>query len=208
MKRLAGRPNQGKTETIRERTVDVYLPCKEMVAAWKEAAKAMEMPLSRYIVEVVERHRGEKPEEMMPNRELEEKATRLEKEFGILKDKYDTISLAFAKQERELKRTSEVLQKVSKSSVDPDITRKLVRILYDEPDEIFVTDIMAKLGIADADTESIGKLREASALLMEIGLIENGSFLSRRWKLGRPAKRPHVTVHVARRPKRGRDIKA
>jgi hypothetical protein len=208
MKNLTGRPNQGKTETIGERTVDVYLPSKEMVAEWKEAAKTAEMSLSRYVVEVVERHREEKPEGMMPNWELEEKATQLEKEFIVLKEKYDTISIAFAKQEQELKRTSEALQKASKSSVDPDITRRLIRIIYAEPDEIFFSDIMAKLGIADADTESIGKLRDASALLTEIGLIENGSFLSRRWKFGRPAKRPHVSVHIARRPKRRRDIKA
>jgi hypothetical protein len=200
MKNLTGRPNQGKTETIGARTVDVYLPSKEMVAQWKEAAKNAEMSLSKYVIEVVERHREEKPEELTPNRELEERASRVEKEFGILKDKYDTISLAFAKEEQELKRTSEALQKASKSSVDPDMARRLVKVIYAEQDEIYLTDIMEKLGVADADSEAIAKLRDASEFLTAIGLIESGGFLSRRWKLGRPAKRTSVAANVIRRP--------
>ena len=208
MTKLTGRPNQGKTETIGERTVDVYLPSKEKVAEWKEAAKAAEMSLSRYIVEVVERHREDRPEGLIPNWELEEKAVQLEKEFRILSDKYETLSLAFAKQEQELKRMSEAVQKASKSSVDPDMTRRLIRMYYSEPDGVSLLEVTGKLGIADTDTEALAKLRDASAFLMDIGLIEQGGFLSRRWKLGRPAKRPHVTVHVARKPKHGRDIKA
>lgn len=208
MKKLTGRPNQGKTETIGERTVDVYLPSKEMITQWKEAAKKAEMSLSKYIIEVVERHREEKPEGLMPNFQLEEKLTQLEKEYSVLKEKYDTISIAFAKQEQELKSTSEALQKASRSSVDPDMVRRLAKIYYDAQGEVSALDIPGMLGIADADSEAIDKLRVASQFLLDAGLVEQSGFLSRRWKLGRTARRPSVTVHIARRPKRGRDIQA
>ena len=67
MRKLSGRPNQGKTQTIRARTVDVYLPTEELVEEWKKAAENASMSLSRYVVEVVERHRQGKPEGLVPN---------------------------------------------------------------------------------------------------------------------------------------------
>ena len=56
-RRPSGRPNQGKTETIRQRKFDVYLPTAELLQAWRDTAKDNNMPLSRYIMEVVEQHR-------------------------------------------------------------------------------------------------------------------------------------------------------
>lgn len=77
MRSLRGRPNQGKTQTIRERTVDVYLPTSELVEQWKKAANEAGMSLSKYVVEVVERHRAENPKGLAPNWELEERAGKL-----------------------------------------------------------------------------------------------------------------------------------
>ena len=113
MRRLRGRPNQGKTQAIRARTVDVHLPTEEFVEEWRKAAENAGMSLSRYVVEVVERHHQENHEGLVPNWQLEERAAQLEKEFRILCEKYVILEKSFKKQSEDLQRASEALQKAS-----------------------------------------------------------------------------------------------
>ena len=48
------KPNRGKTETIKERAVYVYLPSIEMVDDWKRRAGKAGTPLSKFVMERVE----------------------------------------------------------------------------------------------------------------------------------------------------------
>ncbi len=203
MTRPLGRPNQGKTQTIRERTVDVYLPTTELVQEWKEAAEKADMSLSRYVMEIVERHREQNPEGLVPNWQLEEKATQLEKELRALSEKYVILNNAFVKQGEDLQRVSEALQKASRSLVDPVTARKMIRVFLATPDEEqSFLDFPGKLGIADTDTESLDKFRETSMFLKEIGLIEPRGFLLWGWKLGRPPRKPHISAARRRAARR------
>ena len=58
----SGRPNQGKTETIRQRKVDVYLPTTELLSQWKEAAESS----SKHILEVEEQYLQDVTKVSMP----------------------------------------------------------------------------------------------------------------------------------------------
>jgi hypothetical protein len=70
MKKAAGRPNLGKTETIKQRAFTVYLPTEEMVGKWREEAKRYGDPMSRFIVETVDDSIRENPAGMTPREEL------------------------------------------------------------------------------------------------------------------------------------------
>jgi len=59
--------NQGKTQTIRAGTVDVYSPTEELVEEWKKAAEDAGIFPSRYVVEGVERYRQGTVEGLVPN---------------------------------------------------------------------------------------------------------------------------------------------
>jgi len=47
------KPNRGKTGTIKDRTVYIYLPSLEMVEDWKFRAERAGVSLSKFIVERV-----------------------------------------------------------------------------------------------------------------------------------------------------------
>jgi hypothetical protein len=189
MRKLSGRPNQGKTQTIRARTVDVYLPTEELVEEWKKAAENASMSLSRYVVEVVERHRQGKPEGLIPNWQLEERAAQLEKEFRILCEKYVILDKAFTKQGEDLKHVSQALQKASSSKLDTGLARRIIRVLLAAPEDGWdTTEIAERAGVRLDDDDALARSREIGIFLKEAGLIET-DMLSWRWKLGRPPKR-------------------
>ena len=58
------RPSRGKTETIKQRAIYVYLPSLEMVEDWKCKAEKAGVSLSKFVYERVEdairREEGEK----------------------------------------------------------------------------------------------------------------------------------------------------
>ena len=48
------KPSRGKTETIKQRAIYVYLPSLEMVEDWKRKAERAGVSLSRFLYEWVE----------------------------------------------------------------------------------------------------------------------------------------------------------
>jgi len=185
MARPRGRPNQGKTETIRERCVTVYLPTKELVQEWKGTASTAGMPVSRYVYEVVERHRRGDSGEVTPSWKLEEQLKALQAELGMFQARYDNLKGAFEKQEKDLRQVSDALVKASQSSVDPDIARGMISIFLKEPKkDHFVGLLYPAVGIRDDDFEGLGRFRETCAFLRRIGLIESVGIGEWRWKIG------------------------
>ena len=86
MKNLRGRPNQGKTATIRERCINIYLPTTELVDDWKKDAEKAGMSVSRFVMEVVENATVTKASPMMPNWQLEEKVKESENNLAALQE--------------------------------------------------------------------------------------------------------------------------
>ncbi|MDG6978790.1 MAG: hypothetical protein JRN58_06890 [Nitrososphaerota archaeon] len=48
------KPNLGKTETIKERSIYVYLPSAEMIEDWKSRAEKAGMSISKFVIDRVE----------------------------------------------------------------------------------------------------------------------------------------------------------
>ncbi len=181
-KRASGRPNQGKTETIRQRKVDVYLPTVELMQQWRHAAEKSGMPLSKYILEVVEQHRMGAVRVTMPPALLEEKANKLEKELAALQMRFDTLNLAFHNQEVELSRLSSAYQNAKGGSVDVTMVKDLVQVLQSGlKNGIHITDLLESMHFDRNDGEMIKKWSDGLNFLLDVGLVRKDMDGNLRW---------------------------
>ncbi len=181
-KKASGRPNQGKTETIRQRKIDVYLPTVELMQQWKHSAEVSGMPLSKYILEVVEQHRMGAVRVTMPPALLEEKANKLEKELAALQMRFDTLNLAFHNQEVELSRLSSAYQSAKGGSLDVAMVKSLVQKLQSVPKGgIHVTDLLESMRFDRNDGELIKKWSDGLNFLLEVGLVSKDTITGNLW---------------------------
>ncbi len=182
-KRASGRPNQGKTETIRQRKIDVYLPTLELMQQWKHAAEASGMPLSKYILEVVEQHRMGAVRVTMPPALLEEKANKLEKELAALQMRFDTLNLAFHNQEVELSRLSSAYQSAKGGSVDVTMVRSLIQVFQRGPKGgMHIIDLMESMQFDENDNDMINRWSDGLNFLLDVGLVGKDERGNLRWK--------------------------
>lgn len=73
----------GKTETIKERAIWVYLPSIEQKQRWQNAADQSGVSLSKWVTEIVEEAlRPEEEREWKPRRSLEDEVEGLKKEVA------------------------------------------------------------------------------------------------------------------------------
>lgn len=181
-KRASGRPNQGKTETIRQRKIDVYLPTIELMQQWKHAAEVSGMPLSKYVLEVVEQHRMGAVRVTMPPALLEEKANKLEKEMAALQMRFDTLNLAFHNQEVELSRLSSAYQSAKGGSLDIPMVKSLIQKMQSIPKNgIHVTDLLESMRFDRNDGEMIKKWSDGLNFLLDVGLVSKDTNTGNIW---------------------------
>lgn len=185
-----GRANQGKTKTIRERTVNTYLPTLELVEEWKQAAREADMSLSRYIIEVVERHRMSDDSGIEPSWKLEERAKALETQLEELGNRYEIMCRAFAQKEEQLHQFSQALEKASKSTIDTALVRRIVGIFRHRPGELVSgSTILEELGIDSSDDVRIAKVRQSLNLLQDTHLIQSSGIAKWRWSFGKKLRK-------------------
>ncbi len=100
------RKNKGKTATIKERALYVYLPSLDMAKSWKEKAKEAGLSLSRFIVDRVEDSiRAEEGKSGYASRlQLLQKITELEEEVRKLAQENSLLKSLAENLDRELKR--------------------------------------------------------------------------------------------------------
>ena len=93
---------QPKTETIKERSIYVYLPSKDMVDEWKKKAQAAGMSTSKFVIENVEGGLRRDEEGFTPRADLLERVTKLEEENTELRKKTKILDSAINNLESEL----------------------------------------------------------------------------------------------------------
>ena len=186
LKRPPGRPNQGKTGTITQRKVDVYLPTEELVDEWRKASERAGTSLSKYVVEVVERYRNNLPPIAQFSTVEEGRGKDLENDLAVLQLRFDTLNLAFQKQEVELSRLSASYSKAAREAVDTETTRKILAALITvDGAPVVVDELAARIGISIDDEVHLEKYRRASGFLLDVDLIEVDGMVAYRWKHGR-----------------------
>ena len=171
---------QGKTKTIKQRAIYVYLPSVEMTEEWKERAEKAGTSISKFVVERVEDSiRREEGEESYTSRpELLEKLGKQEDELKGLRENSRLLRKLVDNLDKELKRyraqpfLEEDFQGIR--SFDKELIQLLRKgeLLGDD-------EILARLNIDPGDVDLVKAVSNQLSALESYGLVE---FRGRGWR--------------------------
>lgn len=174
------KPNRGKTETIKERAIYVYLPSLEMVEEWKSGADKAGVSISKFVVDRVEDSiRREVGEEGYLNRiELIKRLRNAEEELKKLRNENSLLKRLVENLDNELKRYRakpfieeefEGIRRFDKELIE------LLRKGGSYSDE----EILRRLSVDPSDTDMVKAVSKQLEALEEYGLIE---YRGRGWR--------------------------
>ena len=174
------RPSRGKTETIKQRAIYVYLPSLEMVEDWKRRAERAGVSLSKFVIERVEDSiRKEEGEEGYLSRlELIKRLKKAEEELKQLRSENKLLRRLVENLDKELKRyrAKPFLDEnyVGIRQFDKDLIELLRsgRTLSDE-------EILSSLNIDPADTDLVKAVSRQLEALEAYDLVE---FTGKGWR--------------------------
>ena len=154
MKKAAGRPNLGKTETIKQRALTVYLPTEELVEKWREEAKRYGVPLSRFIVEMVDDSIRKNPAGMTPREELEKELNDVKTEMKQVKTRLESAEEALKQADTTMADYRSKLSDPLLSSEDAELTSRLIEMFLAEK-VLNIDEVPDRFGIK-LDDENAG----------------------------------------------------
>jgi len=174
------KPNRGKTQTIKERAIYVYLPSHDMVRDWKSRAERAGVSISRFVFDRVE--------DSIKKEEGEEGyLSRLEL-IRRLKDSDDDLK-KLREENRMFRKLVENLElELKRYRAKPFLEERFegVRAFDKELVELLKTgrsytddEILASLDISPSETELIKAVSRQLEALESYGLIE---FAGGRWR--------------------------
>lgn len=166
----------GKTETIRERAVWVYLPTIEEKRRWAELARKEGVSLSKWILETVRDavERGRRT-----RGELEEENEALRRQVSGLRDRVRQLSIIREKLERELRRYRAEPFLVEGFEGVRRYNRELVELLRStrgvdgKPRALSGQDMLEYLGIDPTEEEAVKAISSQLANLEAYGLVRS-----------------------------------
>jgi predicted DNA-binding protein len=164
----------GKTETIKERAIYVYLPSHEMVQRWKRLAKKQGTSISKFVIEHVESSIKEEEgrgSDFKARSELLKQIQELEEENSKLKKDVDVLRLALERLEEELRgyRAKPFLEEGFSGLRG--FERKLIETLRHRG-SVRGEDLLGLLDIDPRDRELTTSVYRQLKLLEAYGLVE------------------------------------
>jgi predicted RND superfamily exporter protein len=176
------RQKLGKTATIKERSLYVYLPSQEMVSSWKDMAEKAGLSISKFIVDRVEDSvRAEESKGGYASRiELLQKMSDMEEELKNLRKENSMLKVVADNFDKELKKYRAMPFLEEKFQGVREFDRQLIDLL--KKGGIYRDDyILSSLNIRSNDVELIKAVDRQLQILESYGLLEytaNGW----RWK--------------------------
>ena len=173
---------ESKTDTIVQRTINVYMPSFEMKEQWKLLADAANQSISKFVIEHVSNslnHEKETPS--------------VETRLQLIKDnkKLREENQDLLKQVKDKEKLAEIYEKEARSqSVEPFLekdfsgVRKFEKNLIDlfrKEIEVRKEDLYKKLRISNLDVDTTTAIQRQIELLEEYGLLKDIGGLW-RWK--------------------------
>ncbi len=168
-KRSLGRPR--KSETIKERTVSVYLPDKLMLNEWKKVATDHQLSLSRFIIERIEESLKQNGDgERYTRRDLIERNQQLEQENGGLRKELELKTKVYEALDRENKNLRS--QPWLNPSVEGNLqfSKELIS-LFKNRKRVLYDDLLPALGIKPTEIDSVKAVNNQLVVLTGYGLI-------------------------------------
>jgi predicted RNase H-like nuclease (RuvC/YqgF family) len=173
------KPNLGKTDTIKKRTVYIYLPTEEMVESWKRKAREAGVSLSKFIIERVEDSiRKEEDASYLTRTDLISRIRELESQIRSLREENKTLKLAIQALENELKRYRSGSFLSDHFQGDREYDRELVEFLKKVKRPVSDNEILSHFGVDPSDSETIKVITRQLERLERYGLIQ---FTGRGW---------------------------
>jgi len=174
------KPNKGKTETIKERAVYVYLPSLGMVEDWKRRAKKAGVSISKFVIERVEEsiRREEGEEGYLSRAELIKRLRDAEEELKKVKNENRLLKKLAENLDNELRRyraqpfLEEAFEGVRR------FDRDLIELLR-KGGSYTEEQILTHLNIDPSDTDLVKALSKQLEALEGYGLLE---YKGRGWK--------------------------
>ena len=174
------KPNKGKTETIKERAIYVYLPSLEMAGDWKQRADKAGVSISKFVIERVEdsigREEGE--EGYLSRLELLKRLNKAEEELKKLGNENRLLKRLVDNLDNELKRYR------GKPFLEENfegirIFDKELIVLLKEGGAFGDEEILSRLNIDPSDMELVKTVNKQLEVLEAYGLVE---YVGRGWK--------------------------
>ncbi len=177
---LMPKPNRGKTETIKDRAVYVYLPSLKMVEDWKSRAEKAGTSISKFVTERVEDsiRREEGEEGYLSRLDLLKRLNVTEDELKKLRSENRLLKKLVDNLDNELKRYR------AKPFLDGNFEgiRRFDKELIDLLKEgSFYSDnaILSRLNIDPSNTDLVKAVSKQLEILEAYGLVE---YAGRGWK--------------------------
>jgi hypothetical protein len=162
----------GKTETIKQRSIYVYLPSHDMVQRWKTLAKTSGTSISKFVAEHVENSLHQEEEAEYKSRStLIEENRKLSETLNEKERRNRHLELLVEKLEQDLR------QYRAQMFTDEDFTgvrsydKKLIEILR-EHGVLDNDSILSRLGIKPSEADSIKAVSKQLELLQSYGLVK------------------------------------
>lgn len=174
-----GRPYEGKTETINQRSIRVYLPTLEDVQRWKQRAQRAQRKLAPFLLECASRGLQDQP----PSRDRERledalrHVERLQAELVTMQERHRWDEKLLRLQERELQQLRSRSAR-PRSRARRRIQPKLLRLLREKP-SVEDRDLYRALGISRTSPE-------AARMVQDLEILERGGLVERTgngWRL-------------------------
>jgi len=161
----------GKTETIKERAIYVYLPSVRLVERWKEAAKKQGTSVSKFVVEHVENSLRQEEPGYKSRGELWKEIKRLREELKETARKKRLLEHVVEKLEREVRRHR------AQPFLQPDFegVRRFQKELIETLKEggvISSEELLSRLDIDPLEHEAVKAIYKQLEILQAYGLVE------------------------------------
>jgi len=179
VKKGPGRPNLGKTATIKKRVVMVYLPTEELVKQWKDYASRHDVSVSQFVYEVVD-NTIRKADASFTPREV------LQKQISDLQIELRRVTERLTQTENLLKENDETIAKYRKKLSDAECSNLNLRILkkiknlFLSRNVILLNDIPGLIGISLNDTKGMADIVDSMNFLVECEFIKE-NMTEGRW---------------------------
>ena len=169
----------GKTETIKERTIYVYLPSFEMKEKWEKRAKELGVSLSKFVIECVENSLRQEFEPTFKSQE------ELIKENEELRQQINELSRKCRLLERAVDRLEEELRAYrAKPFIEEEFEgvrsyEREIIVLLKSKGIVSSEDILAHLGISPTEHEIVRAISRQLENLERWGLVKSSA---RGWR--------------------------
>ena len=190
MPRPPGRPDLGKSKTIKDRAVYLYAPTTEMLAQWKKEAKRHGLSLSRFLVEVIDDAMRRNPQGITPREEIKTELEKASSELASLRAQKEAMLAQLSQTEKQVAAYRESLYALAETSQDDAVVSRLIG-LFARRRVWKLDDLTAALVIDITDGEAMGKLQTSIDYLRKVGLVE-GEFEELRCRIG-ARKKPRLS---------------